>query len=118
MSKLFGECANCKTPIIGGVRDGNNRFCSKICRQFFLNPGFCQQCIADTTTESVGGTFTVNVLFGTRLMGWGAEPCPRCYAKVMRKWFWVLIPLIPVSGKFRVLYQTPKRYLSRRLQTS
>lgn len=118
MGKLFGKCANCGSAIIGGPREGENRFCSKECQHYFLKPGYCEQCVADTTAEGMGGTFTVNFLFGTRLMSWGGESCPRCFSKVMRKWLWILIPLIPVSGRYRVLYQTPKRYLSRRLMTS
>lgn len=115
MGKLIGKCTNCGITIMGGVREGDNRFCSKVCRNYFVHPGFCEQCVADTTPESIGGTYTVNALFGTRLMSWGAEACPRCYSKVTRKWLWIAIPLIPVSGKFRVQYQTRSHYLSRRM---
>lgn len=118
MGKLFGTCSNCGITIVGGVQDGDKRFCSKVCHQYFSHPGFCEQCVADTTADGLGGTFTVNLVFGTRLMSWGAEACPRCYAKVMRKWLWILIPLIPVSNRYRVLYQTRTRYLSRRLSIS
>ena len=117
MGKLLGKCANCGLAIIGGVQEGDNRFCSNECHHFFQHPGFCEQCMADTSTEPVGGTYTVNVLFGTRLMSWGGESCPRCYSKVMRKWFWFLIPLFPVSAHYRVKYQTRKQYFSRRMKT-
>lgn len=116
MGKLFGKCANCGTAIIGGVQDGANRFCSNECHNFFRHPGFCEQCLADTSADPIGGTFTINVLFGTRLMGWGGETCPRCYSKTMRKWLWLLIPLFPVSAQYRVKYQTQKHYYSRRLK--
>jgi len=117
MGKLFGKCANCGAAIIGGVQEGDNRFCSKECHHFFQHPGFCEQCMADTSAEPVGGTFTLNVLFGTRLMSWGGENCPRCYSRVMRKWLWFLIPLFPVSAHYRVKYQTRKQYFSRRMKT-
>jgi len=116
MGKLLGKCGNCGLTIVGGVREGDVRFCSKACRDFFKHPGYCEQCIADTTSEAAGGTFTLNVLFGTRLMGWGGEICPRCYSRVMRKWLWFLIPLFPVSARYRVKHQTPKLYFSRKLK--
>jgi len=116
MAKLFGKCGNCGAAIIGGPQEGEVRFCSKECHEFFKHPGYCDQCQADTTQEPVGGTFTVNVLFGTRLMSWGGEVCPRCSSRVMRKWLWLLIPLIPVSGRYRVKYQTRKLYFSRKLK--
>jgi hypothetical protein len=116
MPKLFGKCANCRATLLGGGKEGENRFCSKECRQFFSHPNFCEQCIAESTPESLGGTFTLNYVIGTHLMGWGGgEPCPRCYAKVMRKWLWILLPLFPVTEKYRVLYQTRARYFSRKM---
>jgi hypothetical protein len=115
---MFGKCANCATTLIGGGKEGEARFCSNQCRQFAAHPGFCEQCAAETTPEGAGGTFTVNFVLGTRLMAWGEEPCSRCNSKVMRKWLWVVIPVLPVSPKYRVLYQTPKRYLSRKMKVA
>jgi endogenous inhibitor of DNA gyrase (YacG/DUF329 family) len=113
---IFGKCANCGATLIGGGKEGEARFCSNQCRDFHSHPGFCEQCIAETTAEGLGGTFSVNLIFGTHLMGWGSQPCPRCRSKVMRKWLWILIPLIPVSAKHLVLYQTRTHYFSRKLK--
>jgi hypothetical protein len=115
---IFGKCANCGSALLGGGKQGEVRYCSAQCRRFAAHPGFCEQCSAETTQDGMGGTFTVNLVLGTRLMGWGAEPCPRCHSKVMRKWLWVVIPVIPISPKYRVLYQTPKRYLSRKMKVA
>jgi hypothetical protein len=113
---IFGKCANCGSTLLGGGKEGEARFCSDQCRQFAAHPRFCEQCAAETTPEGMGGTFSVNLVFGTHLMGWGAEPCVRCRSKVMRKWLWVIIPLFPVSPKYRVLYQTRTRYFSRKMK--
>jgi endogenous inhibitor of DNA gyrase (YacG/DUF329 family) len=115
MGKVFAKCANCGSAILGGESEGDLRFCSTVCHHYYRHPKFCDSCIAQTTDERIGGTFTVNLLFGTRLVGLG-EHCPTCYSIVKRNWFWFLIPLFPVSAKYRVLYQTPRRYLSRKLQ--
>lgn len=115
---IFGKCGNCGAALLGGGKEGEVRYCSDQCRRFAGHPGFCEQCAAETTQEGVGGTFTVNFVLGTRLMGWGAEPCPRCRSKVMRKWLWLVIPVLPVSPKYRVLYQSPKRYLSRKMKVA
>ena len=115
---MFGKCANCGTTLLGGGKEGEKRFCSDRCKQWHSHPGFCQQCVAETTEEGVGGTFTINVLFGTRLMAWGSELCPRCHSRAMRKWLWIIIPVVPVSGRYRVLYQTQRVYISRKMKIS
>jgi hypothetical protein len=115
---VFGKCANCGSVLLGGGKEGEARFCSEQCRRFAAHPNFCEQCQAETTTESAGGTFTVNLVLGTRLMAWGAQPCPRCNSKVMRKWLWVVIPLIPVSPHYRVLYRTRTQYFSRKMKAA
>jgi endogenous inhibitor of DNA gyrase (YacG/DUF329 family) len=114
---MFGKCANCGATLIGG-KEGEVRFCSDQCRQFHSHPGYCEQCMAETMPEGLGGTFSVNLIFGTHLMGWGAKPCPQCRSKVMRKWLWIGIPLLPVSAKYRVLYQTRTRYFSRKMKVA
>jgi len=116
MGKVMSKCANCGGLLFGGTKEGELRFCSRQCRQYHSHPGFCEQCVHDTTEENVGGTFTVNLVAGTRLMAWGSDICPRCGARPMRKWFWFLLPLFPVSAQYRVLYQTPRRYLSRKMR--
>ncbi len=115
MGKVFGKCGNCGTVIIGGAKEGEIKFCSKECRQFYLHPKFCDACVAQTGSDQMGGTFTVNLILGTRLMG-SSNRCPTCYSVVKRKWLWIGVPLFPVSAKYRVLYQTPKRYFSRKLK--
>jgi hypothetical protein len=115
---IFGKCANCGATLIGGGKEGELRFCSDQCRNFHAHPGFCEQCQAETTADSLGGTFTINVVFGTRLMAWGSPLCPKCHSRVMRQWLWILIPLIPVSARHRVLYQTRTRYYSRKLKVA
>lgn len=115
MGKVFGKCANCGTAIVGGEREGDLRFCSKTCHQFYMHPKFCDACLSQTTEGNIGGTFTLNVLFGTRLMGFG-QPCATCHSIVKRKWLFILVPLFPISAKYRVLYRTRKWYLSRKLR--
>ena len=115
---ITGKCANCGSLLLGGGKEGELRFCSSQCSQFHSHPGYCEQCLAETTQEALGGTFSVNLIFGTHLMGWGAQPCPRCNSKVMRKWLWIVIPLLPVSAKYRVLYQTRARYFSRKMKVA
>jgi len=112
------NCANCGAKwIIGGVTEGDLKFCSKACHQFWRHPGFCEQCAAATTEEGIGGTYTINLIFGTHLMGWG-DQCPICHSRVKRKWFWFVIPLFPVSRAYRVIYPRPNQWLSRKLRVS
>src|ERR1700747_3469235 len=65
---IFGKCANCSATLLGGGKEGEARFCCDQCRQFAAHPGFCEQCAAQTTPEGMGGTFSVNLVFGTHLM--------------------------------------------------
>lgn len=115
MGKIFGKCANCGDPMFGGKQDGDLKFCSENGLMFHRHPGFCQCCILQTTSDSLAGTFTINFFFGTRLHGWGAH-CNQCYSRIRRKWAWFIVPLFPVSAKYRVLYPTPRRYLSRKIK--
>jgi hypothetical protein len=115
MGKVFGKCANCGSLIVGGEREGDLRFCSSACHRYHLHPGFCESCLSQTSIEPIGGTFTFNLLFGTRLMGFGSR-CPKCYSIIKRKWLWLIIPVFPVSAKYRILYQTPRRYFSRKVK--
>jgi hypothetical protein len=115
--KAFGKCANCGTLSAGGRKEGDLRFCSKVCHQFYLQPGFCDACAAETTEGNIGGTYTLNVLFGTRLMSF-SKSCTVCHSAVTRKWFWFVLPLFPVSAKYRVLYQKPQTYISRKMNAN
>ena len=108
-------CANCEGSFLfGGAKEGEHRFCSDECHSFWRFPGFCESCADSTTDEGIGGTFTMNFLFGTILMGFGAA-CPTCNSKVKRKWFIFLLPLFPVSKPYRVLYCNSSQYLSRKI---
>lgn len=112
----MANCANCGAKwLIGGVTEGEQRFCSKTCYHFWRHPGFCEQCTTVTTEESLGGTYTINLIFGTHLMGFGAK-CPTCNSQVKRKWFWFFIPLFPVSAPYRVIYVQPSRWISRKVR--
>ena len=113
----MAQCTNCGASLLFGLgrKEGEHKFCSKKCLQFWKHPGYCQSCVQNTTEESLGGTFTLNVFFGTRLMGFSGA-CPTCGSKVMRKWFWIVLPLFPVSKQYRVLYQTDTRFFSRKIR--
>ena len=63
--------------------------------------GFCQACLAETTEESVGTVFSVN-LIGTHLWG-DSDPCSACGSIVQRKWLCIMMPLVPL-GKYRVIH--------------
>ncbi len=113
----MAKCANCGAYVLFGLgpSEGEQKFCSKKCLQYWKHPGYCEVCTLDTTEESLGGTYTLNVLFGTRLMGFSSA-CPTCGSKVMRKWFWFVLPLFPVSKKYRVLFQTSDKFFSRKIR--
>src|SRR5487761_968728 len=111
---IVAKCANCSTVIVGGPKEGDLRFWSKECHHFYLHPKFCETCLAQTAEGNIGGTFTLNVLFGTRLMGFG-HPCATCHSVIKRIWLWLLIPVCPISAKYRVLYTRPRKYLSRKV---
>ncbi len=85
---------------------------------FIRQTGFCRRCYAATTDESPGSTFTINVLFGFRFLGWSGE-CPRCESVERTLWFLFVIPLLPL-GKYRIKYVTEgllnSRYIGRALK--
>ena len=113
----MATCANCNGWFLfGGETEGENRFCCQECFYFFRHPGFCESCTMGTTDEALGGTYTVNLVFGTRLMGFFGDHCATCYSTVKRKWFWFIPPLFPVSAAYRVIYVAPSRYISRKLR--
>jgi len=115
---MFKKCGNCGTTIaFGGVQDGERSFCSTQCHEWALAPGYCQECMFATTNESLGGTFTMN-LVGTKIyaLGCSGSKCTKCGSVPMRKWFVaLLIPLFPVSAQYRVKYCAPTRWVSRKI---
>jgi len=82
--------------------------------------GFCAACRSQTTDESPGNTNTVNLIFGTRLIGHD-DRCPACGAVLQTKWLQIILPIIPL-GRYRVLYLErglfTGRYLGRRLRNT
>jgi len=108
---IINKCANCGATIVFGKQTGDNQYCNDICRENHQKPGFCGDCVAETTDVSPGGTFTYNGI-GTKLYGNDAK-CPQCASVIKRKWFCILfIPVIPLK-KFRIKQVTARRYLGR-----
>ncbi len=111
---MANRCQNCGRLLIGRARDKLGNFCSIVCRDNFVHPGFCDACIATTTPVSSGGNSRVN---GIGVWFYGARHrCNICGSVVQRQWFCVLfVPVFP-GRSFRVKYVAPKRYLSRELR--
>jgi hypothetical protein len=74
--------------------------------------GFCRNCIACTTNESAGNTFTFNFIWGTRFLGRSSR-CKTCGSQVRTKWIFLGWPVIPV-GSYRVISVDFQEYISRR----
>ena len=110
---MLKKCANCASTIVFGKKDGENQYCNDICLEHHRHPGFCPECVTETTDESPGGTYTLNGI-GTRLYG-DAAKCPTCYSVIKGKWFClVFIPVIPL-GKYRIKPVVATRYLGRKI---
>ena len=106
------RCAVCQRAMAGGYRAGADRFCSLPC--YTHSPtGFCKACLASTSNDAPGGTFTFNSI-GTKLF-FANDRCPECHSIVQRKAICALfIPLIPL-GTYRVIYVGPSRYVGRKV---
>jgi hypothetical protein len=81
--------------------------------------GFCSRCLAETTDESPGNVTTVNLFFGTRLIGIG-DPCTTCGSIVQGKYFCLLLPIV-FLGRYRIKYLKGEgtlhsEYVGRRLR--
>lgn len=110
----MARCSVCNKMIVGGYRDGEERFCSLVCFTASPTGGFCEACMLATTSESPGGTFTFNT-FGTT-MAFARDRCRTCHSVVQAKAICAfLIPLIPLS-RYRVFYVAYNRYVGRRLR--
>ncbi len=110
----MARCSRCTRIMVGGYKSGEERFCSLSCYTSSPTGTFCGACMAATTNDTPGGTFTFNSV-GTRLC-FVRNRCPECHSIVQRKFFVALyIPLIPM-GSYRVIYTAPRRYLGRRLR--
>lgn len=110
---LIKKCTNCGAALLLGKKVGDDLFCNDICLEHHLHPGFCPECVSETTEESPGGTFTLNGI-GIRLYGTDAK-CPTCRSVIKRKWFCIVfIPVIPLR-RFRIKPVTVSRYMGRRI---
>ena len=67
--------------------------------------GFCYRCCVETTDDSLGLIMTYKGI-GTRLRGGigglGDKPCMECGSIIQEKWFYVIVPVVPL-GKYRVI---------------
>ena len=115
---VFKKCSNCGTRIaFGGTQVGDKVYCSKQCVEWGTAPGFCQECTFATTSEKLGGTYTLNAV-GTAIyaLGCSGGKCTKCGSVPMRKWFVVLfLPVFPVSAQYRVKYCSPRLWVSRKI---
>jgi hypothetical protein len=82
-------------------------------QEWLANAGFCCDCWAQTTDESPGDSFTVN-LIGTAVTG-EEQLCPVCASTIKTKHFWIIVPLIPL-GRYRVIRYGTSDYIGRRLR--
>lgn len=64
--------------------------------------GFCHRCWTETTDESPG--WLVRVLGIGPMLLVDRDPCPDCGSFVARKWFCVVLPIVPL-GWYRVRLQ-------------
>jgi hypothetical protein len=113
---MIEKCHNCGRRVVGrGVRDELGVFCSIVCLNNVAHPGFCEACIAATTSNSAGHNISFNgfggVFFGAK------DQCDTCGSVIESQWFCVLFIPIYRVGKYRVKYVAPDRYLSRELRT-
>ena len=95
-----------------GKKEDGHHFCSTECLNNYRHPGFCQDCLNETTDEPSGNLRTLN---GIGLRFYGAKhECPTCYSTIKKKWFCVVfIPIIPRAA-FRVKYNTRSVFFSRK----
>ena len=109
----MARCSTCNTMMVGGYRDGDLQYCSLFC--FTQSPvaGFCAQCVAETTDESPGGTFTLNG-FGTGWFG-ASDRCRTCHSVVRGKWIQLLLLPVVRLGRYRMRYAAVNTYIGRKL---
>jgi hypothetical protein len=112
---MFKRCQNCGRVVYGRPRDASGVFCSMVCRNNFVHPGFCETCLRNTTPVSSGSNIRVNGI-GAAFYG-KRDWCKTCGSVVQSQWFCIFfIPVFRV-GRFRVKYVAPNRYLSRSIPT-
>ena len=108
------KCASCGSLIVFGMKAGENHYCDEQCLEHHKYPGFCKECISETTDESTGGTAVATFGVGTALFGRAAK-CPICHSVIKRKWFLVLfVPVVPLH-RFRIKPVTSTTHFARRL---
>lgn len=110
--------------ILWGHSYAGKVFCSMNCvASYRARVGFCEKCIAETTSESAGNMRNFNNI-GTGLgMPKRKSKCPICGSVIQRKWGLFLIPIVPYD-KYRVIElrikigfgQSRTTFLSRKLK--
>ena len=71
--------------------------------EWLAQVGFCYQCWATTTDESLGARLSQK-LIGTRVVAQvGQDPCPFCQSVVATKCFCIVIPIVR-QARYRVLF--------------
>lgn len=109
----MARCNSCDKLMLGGYKEGEQRFCSLPCYTRSDLRGFCADCVSQTDARSPGGTFTFNT-FGTRMF-FSRDRCPKCHSIVQTKAVCAFFaPVIPIA-KYRVIYTGPSTYVGRRL---
>ena len=76
---------------------------------------YCPDCFHNSQDIPAKGLFTVKHIWGVRLIG-SSGRCGNCGSIVKTRWFFFVIPLIPV-GSFRVLRAGEASLLEARLYT-
>jgi hypothetical protein len=108
------KCNLCGSVILfGGVSDRKEYYCSKACYHFSIRPRFCEFCIEETTSESIGSLDTIN---GTGWTMYGASnQCKHCFSDIRSVRFGIIG--IPTFGKGKYRVKSYKNfYISRKLK--
>jgi hypothetical protein len=101
--------------MVGGYREGDQRFCSPQCFTYTPARTFCEECIDATIDYAPSHTITYSFIAGTRWSWWPRERCPTCHSVVQRFCFYLLVPLVTL-GRFRVIWITRDKYIARSLK--
>ncbi len=112
-----GKCANCGLFLIATFAYEDNqgrKFCSRECMRWHNHPhDFCSKCLGETTDKTLKDLIRVNGT-GFTLRG-RYHPCPTCRSMIRKVVFSFLF--VPTIGWhfYRIIYATPKSFLSRRV---
>jgi hypothetical protein len=92
----MGELGRRKLPVLQP-----EEYWARFREEWLAEIGFCYQCWATTTSESLGGGIAQR-LIGTRLVEEG-EPCPICHSVLATKCFCIVVPIVR-QCQYRVLF--------------